>query len=83
MFEQQLRVIDCHIYENLDEDGEPLIWKEVGKVILFFFHLSLHIALKVGLSNYLQVLLFLILLFRYFFQLKKKKKSYLFISLSK
>lgn len=33
MFEQQLKVIDCHIYENLDEDGEPLIWKEVEEVI--------------------------------------------------
>ncbi|XP_023236807.1 uncharacterized protein DDB_G0283357-like isoform X1 [Centruroides sculpturatus] len=29
MFEQQLRVIDSHTYENLDEDGEPLVWKEL------------------------------------------------------
>ncbi|XP_015918846.2 uncharacterized protein [Parasteatoda tepidariorum] len=29
LFEQQLRVIDNHTYENLDEDGEPLILKEL------------------------------------------------------
>lgn len=29
MFEQQLRVIDSHTYENVDEDGEPLVWKEL------------------------------------------------------
>ncbi|XP_076340121.1 uncharacterized protein LOC143240839 [Tachypleus tridentatus] len=29
LFEQQLRVIDNHTYENIDEDGEPLIWKEI------------------------------------------------------
>lgn len=29
LFEQQLRVIDSHTYENLDEDGEPLILKEL------------------------------------------------------
>ncbi|XP_029828195.3 uncharacterized protein LOC8026584 isoform X2 [Ixodes scapularis] len=27
LFEQQLRVIDSHTYENLDEDGEPLLGK--------------------------------------------------------
>ncbi|CAN7989109.1 unnamed protein product [Ixodes hexagonus] len=27
LFEQQLRVIDSHTYENLDEDGEPLMGK--------------------------------------------------------
>ncbi|GFR31115.1 tyrosine-protein phosphatase non-receptor type 12 [Trichonephila clavata] len=31
LFEQQLRVIDSHTYENLDEDGEPLILKELHK----------------------------------------------------
>ncbi|GIY57192.1 tyrosine-protein phosphatase non-receptor type 12 [Caerostris darwini] len=31
LFEQQLRVIDSHTYENLDEDGEPLILKELQK----------------------------------------------------
>ncbi|GBN33883.1 Tyrosine-protein phosphatase non-receptor type 12 [Araneus ventricosus] len=31
LFEQQLNVIDCHIYVNLDEDGEPLMWKELSK----------------------------------------------------
>lgn len=27
LFEQQLRIIDSHTYENLDEDGEPLLDK--------------------------------------------------------
>lgn len=27
LFEQQLRIIDSHTYENLDEDGEPLLGK--------------------------------------------------------
>ncbi|XP_022246587.1 uncharacterized protein LOC106463400 isoform X1 [Limulus polyphemus] len=31
LFEQQLRVIDNHTYENIDEDGEPLIWKEIER----------------------------------------------------
>ncbi|XP_035209287.1 uncharacterized protein LOC118183792 isoform X2 [Stegodyphus dumicola] len=31
MFEQQLNVIDNHTYENIDEDGEPLMWKELMK----------------------------------------------------
>ncbi|KAG8177744.1 hypothetical protein JTE90_008847 [Oedothorax gibbosus] len=31
LFEQQLSVIDCHIYVNVDEDGEPLMWKELTK----------------------------------------------------
>ncbi|XP_071041501.1 uncharacterized protein [Parasteatoda tepidariorum] len=31
LFEQQLNVIDCHPYVNIDEDGEPLIWKELTK----------------------------------------------------
>ncbi|XP_054720691.1 uncharacterized protein LOC129230317 [Uloborus diversus] len=30
LFEQQLRVIDSHTYENLDEDGEPLILRELN-----------------------------------------------------
>ncbi|GFT68728.1 tyrosine-protein phosphatase non-receptor type 12 [Nephila pilipes] len=31
LFEQQLNVIDCHTYVNVDEDGEPLMWKELSK----------------------------------------------------
>ncbi|KFM74599.1 hypothetical protein X975_02598, partial [Stegodyphus mimosarum] len=31
LFEQQLRVIDSHTYENLDQDGEPLILKELNQ----------------------------------------------------
>lgn len=33
LFEQQLRVIDSHTYENLDEDGEPLILKELHQQV--------------------------------------------------
>ncbi|XP_064488282.1 uncharacterized protein LOC135400367 [Ornithodoros turicata] len=29
LFEQQLRIIDSHTYENLDEDGEPLLGKGI------------------------------------------------------
>lgn len=28
LFEQQLKMIDDHTYENLDEDGEPLMLRE-------------------------------------------------------
>ncbi|GIY64317.1 tyrosine-protein phosphatase non-receptor type 12 [Caerostris extrusa] len=37
LFEQQLNVIDCHIYVNVDGDGEPLMWKELSKSKLTFF----------------------------------------------
>lgn len=30
LFEQQLKIIDAHTYENLDEDGEPLILKSIS-----------------------------------------------------
>ncbi|GFR28331.1 tyrosine-protein phosphatase non-receptor type 12 [Trichonephila clavata] len=31
LFEQQLNVIDCHTYVNVDEVGEPLMWNELSK----------------------------------------------------
>lgn len=30
LFEQQLKIIDAHTYENLDEDGEPLILRSMS-----------------------------------------------------
>lgn len=30
LFEQQLKMIDTHTYENIDEDGEPLILRELS-----------------------------------------------------
>jgi len=30
LFQQQLKIIDAHTYENLDEDGEPLILRSIS-----------------------------------------------------